>query len=449
MTVWPILHSPFSILNYLLPAERTKRTGESIAAVAVILLRIIVLAALALLGLGIRVIALEVVRIGQRDGDIERLAGRNAVYAQRQLVASLLILLEFVYLIHVRGRGTVNGGDNITDLQTLTGCLCAGIIGEGWHEHIGGLHAERNAFAHCTEDCTGADLYVTLEPCCHWGRTPPCTDAVIEHKIGRVFVGCLDPNPLVAGKGAQILRDAGIEVETGVCEDECRRVNEVFFHYITHKTPFVTLKYAMTLDGKIAAHTGDSRWVTGETARRHVHETRNRLPAIMVGIGTVLEDDPLLTCRIDGGRDPIRVICDSRARTPIDSRIVQTANKIPTYIAVVGRNERTAELERHGVHILECKTKNERVDLADLMRQLGALGIDGLLLEGGSALAFSALEAGVVHRVQAYIAPKIIGGAGAKSPVGGLGFDKMVQALPLKDVTCTPMDEDFLIEGRL
>lgn len=344
-----------------------------------------------------------------------------------------------------RGAGHVNP-------NPMVGCVIVKdgkIIGEGWHEHIGGLHAERNAFAHCTEDCTGADLYVTLEPCCHWGRTPPCTDAVIEHKIGRVFVGCLDPNPLVAGKGAQILRNAGIEVETGVCEDECRRVNEVFFHYITHKTPFVTLKYAMTLDGKIAAHTGDSRWVTGETARRHVHETRNRLPAIMVGIGTVLEDDPLLTCRIDGGRDPIRVICDSRARTPIDSRIVQTANKIPTYIAVVDRNERTAELERHGVHILECKTKNERVDLADLMRQLGALGIDGLLLEGGSALAFSALEAGVVHRVQAYIAPKIIGGAGAKSPVGGLGFDKMVQALPLKDVTCMPMGEDFLIEGRL
>ena len=315
-------------------------------------------------------------------------------------------------------------------------------------------HAEIEAIEKACKKLGGwrlhrCDLYVTLEPCCHWGRTPPCTDAVIEHKIGRVFVGCLDPNPLVAGKGAQILRDAGIEVETGVCEDECRRVNEVFFHYITHKTPFVTLKYAMTLDGKIAAHTGDSRWVTGETARRHVHETRNRLPAIMVGIGTVLEDDPLLTCRIDGGRDPIRVICDSRARTPINSRIVQTANKIPTYIAVVGRNERTAELERHGVHILECKTKNERVDLADLMRQLGALGIDGLLLEGGSALAFSALEAGVVHRVQAYIAPKIIGGAGAKSPVGGLGFDKMVQALPLKDVTCMPMGEDFLIEGRL
>ncbi len=162
----------------------------------------------------------------------------------------------------------------------MVGCVIVKdgkIIGEGWHEHIGGLHAERNAFAHCTEDCTGADLYVTLEPCCHWGRTPPCTDAVIEHKIGRVFVGCLDPNPLVAGKGAQILRDAGIEVETGVCEDECRRVNEVFFHYITHKTPFVTLKYAMTLDGKIAAHTGDSRWVTGES--RPPSCARNAQPA--------------------------------------------------------------------------------------------------------------------------------------------------------------------------
>ena len=205
----------------------------------------------------------------------------------------------------------------------------------------------------------------------------------------------------------------------------------------------------MTLDGKIAAHTGDSRWVTGEPARRHVHETRNRLPAIMVGVGTVLADDPQLTCRIDGGRDPIRVICDSRARTPIDSQLVQTADKIPTYIAVVGRNERTAQLEQHGVHILECPSKNERVDLASLMQQLGALGISGVLLEGGSALAFSALEAGLVHRVQAYIAPKIIGGASAKSPVGGLGFDKMAQALPLKDVTCTQMGEDFLLEGRL
>ena len=170
-----------------------------------------------------------------------------------------------------RGAGRVSP-------NPMVGCVIvkdSRIIGEGWHEQCGGLHAERNALKNCTEDPAGADLYVTLEPCCHWGRTPPCTDAILERKIGRVFVGCLDPNPLVAGKGAQILRDAGIPVETGVCEDECRRLNEVFFHYITHKTPFVVLKYAMTLDGKIAACTGDSRWVTGKAARAHVQDRKS------------------------------------------------------------------------------------------------------------------------------------------------------------------------------
>ena len=344
-----------------------------------------------------------------------------------------------------RGAGHVNP-------NPMVGCVIVKdgrIIAEGWHEHIGGLHAERNAFAHCTENAAGADLYVTLEPCCHWGRTPPCTDAVIEHGIRRVFVGCLDPNPLVAGKGVQILRNAGIEVETGVCEAECRERNEVFFHYITQKTPFVVLKYAMTLDGKIAAHTGDSRWVTGEAARRHVHETRNRLTGIMVGAGTVIADDPLLTCRIEGGRNPVRIVCASHARIPADCKLVQTAREIPTYVAVVEENERTARLEENGVHILVCGEKNGRVDLADLMQQLGALGVNGILLEGGSALAFSALREGVVHRVQAYVAPKLIGGADAKTPVGGAGFDRMADALALKNVRCTPLGEDILIEGRL
>ena len=247
----------------------------------------------------------------------------------------------------------------------------------------------------------------------------------------------------------QILRDAGIEVETGVCEAECREINEVFFHYITHKTPFVVLKYAMTLDGKIAAHTGDSRWVTGEAARRHVHETRNRLSGIMVGVGTVLADDPLLTCRIDGGRNPVRIVCDSHARTPLGSQLVQTANEIPTYVAVTARSERTAALEEKGVRILVCGETDGHVDLTDLMQQLGSAGINGILLEGGSSLAFSALKAGIVRRVQAYIAPKLIGGADAKSPVGGEGLAKMADALALKNVRSTPLGEDFLIEGRL
>lgn len=355
------------------------------------------------------------------------------------------------YFMH-RALELASRGAGHTDPNPMVGCVIVKdgrIIGEGWHEHIGGLHAERNAFAHCTENAAGADLYVTLEPCCHWGRTPPCTDAVIEHGIRRVFVGCLDPNPLVAGKGVQILRNAGIEVETGVCEAECHERNEVFFHYITQKTPFVVLKYAMTLDGKIAAHTGDSRWVTGEAARRHVHETRNRLTGIMVGAGTVIADDPLLTCRIEGGRNPVRIVCDSHARIPADCNLVQTAREIPTYVAVVEENERTACLEENGVHILVCGEKNGRVDLTDLMQQLGALGVNGILLEGGSALAFSALREGIVHRVQAYVAPKLIGGADAKTPVGGAGFDRMADALTLKNVRCTPLGEDILIEGRL
>ena len=346
-----------------------------------------------------------------------------------------------------RGAGHVNP-------NPMVGCVIVKdgkIIGEGWHEHIGGLHAERNAFAHCTEDCTGADLYVTLEPCCHWGRTPPCTDAVIEHKIGRVFVGCLDPNPLVAGKGAQILRDAGIEVETGVCEDECRRVNEVFFHYITHKTPFVTLKYAMTLDGKIAAHTGDSRWVTGETARRHVHETRNRLPAIMVGIGTVLADDPQLTCRIEGGRNPLRVICDSRLRTPITSAIAQSARNVPTIIVCApnASGECASKLEETGCEIVRVPEHDGRIDLRQLMVALGKRGIDSVFIEGGATLAACALEAGIVNHVQAFIAPKIFAGVGAPSPLGGTGVNTPDQAWTLSATTVERLGDDVLIEGDI
>lgn len=334
----------------------------------------------------------------------------------------------------------------------MVGCVIVKdgrIIGEGWHEYCGGLHAERNALKNCAEDPAGADLYVTLEPCCHWGRTPPCTDAIIEHHIGRVFVGCLDANPLVAGKGAEILRSASIPVETGICEDECRRLNEVFFHYITNRTPYVVLKYAMTLDGKIAAASGDSRWVTGEAARRHVHETRAHLSGIMVGVGTVLADDPLLTCRIEGGRNPYRIVCDSHARTPLDCQLILTAQEIDTVIAVTEWNERAAALKKAGAHLVLCQSQNGKVDLNDLMHQLGAHGLDSILLEGGAALAFAALETGIVHKVQAYIAPKLIGGSTAKTPLGGAGFTRIADAATLKNVTVTPLGEDFLIEGVL
>ena len=194
------------------------------------------------------------------------------------------------------------------------------VIGEGWHEKYGDLHAERNALKHCMEPPAGATMYVTLEPCCHHGRQPPCTDAILEAGIRRVVVGSGDPNPMVAGKGIRILREHGVEVTEGVLRDACNAVNEIFFHFIQTNTPYVVMKYAMTLDGKIAAWTGESKWITGEEARAHVHALRGRLFGIMCGVGTVLADDPLLTCRLPGTRDPVRIICDTHLRTPLTSR---------------------------------------------------------------------------------------------------------------------------------
>ena len=205
------------------------------------------------------------------------------------------------------------------------------VIGQGYHAKCGDLHAERAALANCQGDPAGATIYVTLEPCCHHGRQPPCTDAILEAGITRVVVGSGDPNPLVAGKGLDILRSHGVAVTEGVLDAECKALNDVFFHYIQTGRPYVVLKYAMTLDGKLAAYTGASQWITGEEARRHVHTQRSRFRSIMVGVDTVLADDPQLTCRIEGGRNPLRIICDSHLRTPLSAQVVQTAKEVPTY----------------------------------------------------------------------------------------------------------------------
>ncbi len=347
----------------------------------------------------------------------------------------------------VRGAGHVSPNPMVGAVVVKDGR----IIGEGWHEKIGGLHAERNALARLTESAEGATIYVTLEPCCHWGRTPPCTEAILEHKLARVVVGCLDPNPKVAGKGIRILEDAGVECTVGVLENECLAVNEVFFHYITKKTPFVVAKYAMTLDGKIAAYTGDSKWVTGEEARHHVHETRRRLSAIMVGIGTVMADDPMLNCRIEEGVDPTRLVCDSKLRIPLESQLVKTAKDIPTIVFCADyMMDKKKRLEKAGVKVVVLPdANNERVDLAAVMQWLGENGIDSVLLEGGGTLNFSAMRLGLVDRVQAYIAPKIIGGAQAQTPVGGEGFAKMADAMELSEMSITRLGADFLLEGRL
>lgn len=330
------------------------------------------------------------------------------------------------------------------------------VIGSGYHARCGEAHAERNALASCLESPEGATLYVTLEPCCHYGKQPPCTDTILEAGIVRVVVGSGDPNPLVAGKGIEILRNHGVEVTEHVLEHECRELNHVFFWYIRTGLPYVVMKYAMTLDGKIAASTGESKWITGEKARAHVQTQRNRYTAIMAGVGTVLKDDPLLTCRMEGGRNPIRIVCDSRLRTSLSSKIVETADKqtAPVILATCCEDQdRYRPYLEKGCRILKTKEQDGtgQIDLLDLMQKLGAEKIDSILLEGGGTLNWSALEAGIVNRVQAYLAPKLFGGKDAKTPVEGTGVPFPSQAFRMMPdtVRATRLGDDFLIEGEI
>ena len=334
------------------------------------------------------------------------------------------------------------------------------IIGEGYHECYGQLHAERNAIANAKKrgnSLEGSTIYVTLEPCCHYGKTPPCTEAIIEEKIARVVVGSDDPNPLVSGKGFQMLREKGIEVIPHFLKEECDAMNHVFFHYIRTGTPYVAMKYAMTMDGKIACYTGNSKWVTGEESRAHVQTLRNHYKGIMAGIGTVLADDPMLNCRIEGGRDPIRIIADSHLRIPMDSQLVRTAGQQPLIVACLpdADEEKAAQLQEKGVEVLRIpgvttaditEEQKEVISLPVLMKELGARKIDGILLEGGGQLNESALQAGIVDRIYCYIAPKIFGGAQAKTPVEGQGVAKAVDAWQFKRIGMQEFGQDILLE---
>ncbi len=433
------------------------------------------------------------------------------------------------------------------------------IIGEGFHQRSGQLHAERNAIANAKAKAgesaadllTGAAIYVTLEPCCHYGKTPPCTEAIIESRIGRVVIGSRDPNPLVAGKGAKILREAGIEVEEDFLREECDAINPVFFHYIETKTPYVIMKYAMTADGKIATKTGASQWITGQQSLQEVHRLRHACMGIMAGIGTVLADDPTLNCRWEGAeepalggsepaagsalavaetalaaagpvptsadlfglRHPVRIICDSRLQIPLDSRICRTAGEYETIVvcasaqlptgelkmeqltgSVAGQNqqeipmrevpaqeglqeaawqqdvqqmtwqkdpeaaprqltEKIRNLIRMGVTVLNVPGQTGspgagRVNLKELMRILGARGIDSILLEGGGTLNESALRAGIVSEVRAFIAPKFFGGA-AKSPVEGSGVELPDEAFRLELLETKQFGEDLMLRYRV
>ncbi len=324
------------------------------------------------------------------------------------------------------------------------------IIGEGYHQRYGELHAERNALAACIESPKGATMYVTLEPCCHQGQTPPCTEAIITHGISRVVIGSSDPNPLVAGGGVRILQQHGIEVTTGVLTAECDRINEVFFHFIQHKTPYVVMKYAMTMDGKIATSTGSSKWVTGEVARNRVQVDRHRYMGIMVGVGTVLADNPMLTCRLPNGKNPVRIICDTWLRTPVAANVVQSAKEVPTILATCCTDEKRMQNYRaDGCEIIVLQQKNDGIDLQELMVELGKRGIDSIFLEGGATLNASALHSGIVKKVQSYLAPKLVGGVSAKSPIGGEGIQEMAAAVQLGKPMITVLGEDILLESEV
>ena len=330
------------------------------------------------------------------------------------------------------------------------------IIGEGYHQKYGMPHAEINAFRDADSrgnDVTGADLYVTLEPCSHYGKTPPCAAEVIKRGISRVFIGMKDPNPLVAGRGLFMLQEAGIEVICGIMEKECRKINEPFIKFITTKLPFVCMKAAMTLDGKIATHTGDSKWISSETSRKRVHQLRKKYMAIMVGCTTVITDNPELTCRLpEGSKNPVRIIVDSKAASPEDSKVFQVAEDKKTILAVTEKApaDKIERLRNIGVEVLVLPEDDTgRVNLCALMKELGARKIDSVLLEGGGTLNFSALNAGIVDRVEMFIAPKIIGGEKAKTPVAGIGIDMMADAINLKEIETERIENDLLITGLI
>ena len=364
-----------------------------------------------------------------------------------------------------RGEGRVNPNPLVGAVIVKEGR----IIGEGWHHVYGGLHAERDALRSAKEPVRGAVVYVTLEPCCHYGKQPPCTLAIIESGIRKVVIGSRDPNPKVAGKGVLMLKEHGIIVEEDFMREECDALNAIFSHYITTGTPFVKMKYAMTADGKIATRTGASKWISCEASRERAHKWRNACMAIMVGIGTVLADDPTLNCRIPDGRNPVRIICDSNLRIPEDCQIVRTADRYETIVACAcpelpeerasapsealrsGADDREAKAERlrsAGITVINVPEASGegccRVSLRELMRVLGARGIDSVLLEGGGRLNESALREGIVQEVNVFVAPKIFGGK-ARTPVEGIGVEFPSEALPMRMKTAETVGEDLLI----
>lgn len=354
---------------------------------------------------------------------------------------------EFYMELALNNARTMKGQ---TDPNPLVGSVIVNdnyIVGIGAHMKAGEPHAEIHALRMAGEAARGGTIYVTLEPCSHFGRTGPCAAAIIEAGLQKVVIASLDPNPVVSGNGVKMLEDAGLEVIVGVGGEQSRQMNEVFNKFIVEQRPFVTLKAASTLDGKIASRTLDSKWITSEEARLDVHELRSENRAILVGVGTVIEDDPELTSRIPNGRHPLRIVLDSSLRTPLDAKLV-TDGLAETWIftSCHYNQEKRQALEASGVRVFETSGE-KRVDVLDVVRILGEQSISSLFLEGGGTIHSAFIENGLVDKVVLYFAPKLIGGKDAPTFLEGTGFELMKDAIELADGEFTKIGKDFKFTG--
>lgn len=354
---------------------------------------------------------------------------------------------EFYMDLALHNAKTMKGQ---TDPNPLVGSVIVNdnrIVGIGTHLKAGEPHAEVHALRMAGDSSRGATIYVTLEPCSHFGRTGPCAQAIIDAGIKKAVVATLDPNPIVSGNGVRMLEEAGIEVIVGVRERESQEMNEVFNKFIVEKTPFVTLKAASTLDGKIATHSLDSKWITSEEARLDVHLLRSQHMAILVGVGTVVEDDPELTARIPNGRNPLRVVLDSTLRIPLDSKLV-TDGITDTWIFTSQQYDadKRKALEALGISIYETSSDTQ-VDVLDVVRILGEKGISSLFIEGGGTINAAFLESGLIDKVVFYFAPKLVGGKIAPTFIEGTGIEWMKDAIDLQDGEFTKIGKDFKFTG--
>jgi diaminohydroxyphosphoribosylaminopyrimidine deaminase/5-amino-6-(5-phosphoribosylamino)uracil reductase len=331
------------------------------------------------------------------------------------------------------------------------------VVGRGYHRQAGGPHAEVNAIDDAGDRAQGATLYVTLEPCNHFGQTPPCTRKILAAGIRRVVVAMSDPNPVVQGGGNQTLRDQKVEVVTGICEKEAQILNESFIAWATSGQPFVIVKCAATLDGRIATRSGDSRWVTGPASRQFVHRIRHAVDGILVGLETVKKDDPSLTTRLEGengptpGSDPTRIVLDTRLSIPLAAKLLHQSSDAPTYV-VCGPDapaDRRAALENAGARVISGSMEGGRIDLAALMQQLGAMGITSLLIEGGGTVIASALAAGIVDKICFFYAPKLLGGDDGVPICRGAGPESMQQSIAVHDIEVFRFNADVMIQGYL